>query len=107
MKTNPKLSVSDIENKSPQEIADSTAMPCIFCDHQATRRQRIHGASLPHNPAGYSSTHLLEVIEFLDQNDFDTAVFLAESPGGAMQGCMIRFTALGGHRPRITSAKLK
>lgn len=107
MSTIPKISISEITNKTPQEIADSTCLPVIFCDHQATRRQRIHGAALPSAPPGYSSTHILEVLEHLAEQGYDTAVFLAETPDGRMQGAMARFEALGPQNPEIDAKSLK
>lgn len=94
MQTTPTLMRSDIEELSPQEIADRQGIPCVFCDHQATRRQRIHGAAMPYNSTGYSSTHLVEVLEYLAENGFNVCVFLCEHPDGRMLGAVCRFDAL-------------
>lgn len=77
-----------------QVIADRFSIPVIWCDHQATRRQRLHGANVPGRPNAYTSTHMTEILFFLDNEGWECGIFICETPQGVHYACQIDFTPL-------------
>lgn len=77
-----------------QFLADRYHLPVVWCDHQATRRQRLHGVNIPGNKKTFSSTHIVEVLTHVAQEGYDCAVFVCETPQGRHHACQIEFTPL-------------
>jgi len=83
--------VRDLTLDDPQTVADSCQLPVVWTDHQATRRQRLHGANLPGKPHAYSSTHINEVLQHLAMNGWTDAIFICETPRRTHMACLIEF----------------
>lgn len=77
-----------------QAISDRFHIPVIWCDHQATRRQRLHGANLPSRSKAYTSTHLNEILEHLAHEGYESGVFVCQTPSGKHLACQIDFMPL-------------
>ena len=77
-----------------QSICERYHIPVVWCDHQATRRQRLHGANMPGGKNAYTSTHFVEILEHLAQHGFDAAIFICEDPRGLHHACQIEFAPL-------------
>lgn len=91
---NPQIRYADLIGQAPNEIANNTGLPVVWCDHQATRRQRLHGITYPGTGAPWSSTHLTEVLEHMTETGHDRALFMAEDPRGHIHGCIVTFQPL-------------
>lgn len=88
------LSIADLAADNPQTIADQCSMPVIYVDHQATRRNRLHGINLPGHEQGFSSSHLNEILEHLHTNGFLDAILICETPGRHHLACYIQVSQL-------------
>lgn len=86
--------VSEIAAGDPQAIANELNVPIIWVDHQATRRQRLHGASIPGKPTSYSSSHMNECLEAIAEAGYETAIFICQTPAGEHLACYIEFSVL-------------
>ena len=93
-KTNQLPSPRDIALDDAQIIANRYKIPVVWCDHQATRRQRLHGVNLPDQTNTFSSTHLTEVLQHIDQAGYNDAIFISETPRRQHLACQIQFFPL-------------
>lgn len=90
----PQTTMTELEGLDPAEIANKTRIPVIWCDHQATRRQRLHGITYPDAHEPWSSTHLVEVLEHMDETGYQCAIFMAEDPDGHAHAVWVEFAKL-------------
>ena len=90
----PAVSQQDLQGKDPQEIATTTKIPVIWCDHQATRRQRLHGITYPDEAAAWSSSHLVEVLDHMEETGYTEAIFMAEDVKGWAHAVWVSFAKL-------------
>lgn len=86
----------DLTAHDPQYVADECRIPIVWTDHQATRRQRLHGANVPDGNRSYTSTHLVEVLEWLAHEGFVDAILICETPRTTHVACYIEFHPLDG-----------
>jgi hypothetical protein len=90
-------SIEDLVYGDAQVIADECGIPICWVDHQATRRQRIHGANIPGDTACFTSTHFNELLQHLDRQGFVDAIFICETPRRQHLACYIEFQPLEPH----------
>ena len=88
--------IDELKSHDPQTVADECRIPVIWCDHQATRRQRLHGANIPGDNHCYTSTHINECLEHLARAGFVDAIFICETPRRTHLACYITFAPLEG-----------
>jgi hypothetical protein len=86
--------ISEIAGLDAHDIAEKFSTPVVWVDHQATRRQRLHGVCLPGIPTVFTSTHLIEVLEHLDQWSFNSAFCIAEDNHGNQHAAFLEFRPL-------------
>lgn len=78
----------------PQSVADRCCIPVVWCDHQATRRVKLHGCNIPGMPNAFSSSHINEVLQHVADAGFVDAIFLCETPRRTHLACYIEFSPL-------------
>jgi hypothetical protein len=83
--------LDDLEDQDPQTIADGCGVPILWADHQATRRQRLHGVNVPDGQQTWTSTHLNECLQHLDAEGYNEAIFICETPKRTHLACYIQF----------------
>lgn len=92
MKGHPdKPTLEDLHSADPQTIANRTGIPVLWCDHQVTRRQKLHGCNLPCGGPPYSSSHLNECLAHLDREGYTYAYLICETPRLKHLACYIEF----------------
>jgi len=97
----PLPAVHDLTQDDPQTVADECMIPVVWCDHQATRRQRLHGVNIPGNEHCFTSTHINEVLDHLSNEGFVDAIFICETPRRTHLACYIEFQPLAGSETPI------
>jgi hypothetical protein len=89
------ITVDELAHNDPQTLADRLQAPVIWCDHQVTRRQRLHGVNIPNRLNAYTSTCLTEVLNHLAHEGYNFGIFIAETPRRTHLACQITFAPLG------------
>lgn len=92
--TEPTPTLEQLQNNDPQTIADQCGIPICWIDHQATRRQRLHGCNIPGGRRAYSSTHLNEVLAHLASEGYQDAILICETPRRTHLACYCTFAEL-------------
>lgn len=87
-------SIEDLTAHDPQQVADSLGIPVIWTDHQATRRQRLHGANIPGQEHAFSSTHINEILDIVHDNGFNDCIFICETPRRTHLAAFLHFEVL-------------
>ena len=100
----PELSLADLQDNDPQTLADNLSTPVIWCDHQVTRRQRLHGLNIPGKRQVFSSTHLAEVLEQADKEGFVDAILICQTPAASHVACYITYHTLHGQQEHETQS---
>jgi hypothetical protein len=90
----PNVTIDQITQGDPQTIADEIGVPIVWADHQATRRQRLHGANIPGMTHAYSSTHFNEILDHLHEAGYQDCIFICETPRRKHLAAFLRFEKL-------------
>lgn len=90
-------SLGDLAQHDAQVVANDCDIPVIWCDHQATRRQRLHGANVPGGDSMYSTTHLTEAFNHISLEGYNCAILVCEDPAGKHHACYAEFHMIEKH----------
>jgi len=96
------LTLEELQQNDPQTLADQLSTPVIWCDHQVTRRQRLHGLNIPGKRQVFSSTHLAEILEQADKEGFVDAILICQTPAASHVACYITYQTLHGQQEHET-----
>lgn len=91
------LTVDQLAQGDPQQLADECGIPVVWCDHQVTRRQRLHGANVPGGDNAYTSTHFNEILQHVALEGYDCGIFICETPRRQHLACYIEFHEIERH----------
>lgn len=86
--------IDDLTAGDPQTIADQCGIPVIWMDHQATRRQKLHGANIPGESNAKSSTHVNELLDLIDKAGYQDCIFICETPRRTHMAAFLHFEVL-------------